>query len=128
MDKERFNQIRAIIAAGIGIIVAYGSVRNSWLLPAVAILGGGIALYMSRRKVSEVLHDERTAIIQQKASSRTLGYVTALTAIAGILLVELSYRGFTEYRLVGHALTYHAFIILGVQGLFTWYYQRQLGG
>jgi uncharacterized membrane protein len=128
LDKERFNQIRAIIATGIGIIVAYGSVRHSWLLPAVAILGGGIALYMSRRKVSEVLHDERTAIIQQKASSRTLGYVTALTAIIGIILVELSYRGFTDYRLVGYALTYQAFIILGVQGLFTWYYQRQMGG
>ena len=75
-----------------------------------------------------MVHDERTAIIQQKASSRTLGYITALTGLTGILLVELSYRGFTEYRLVGHAFTYQAFIILAIQGLFTWYYQRQMGG
>jgi uncharacterized membrane protein len=128
LGKEQYKQIKSIIAAGIGLIVAYGAVRHSWLLPAVAILGGGIALYMSRKQVSEVLHDERTAIIQQKASSRTLGYVTALTAIIGIVLVELSYRGFTEYRLVGYAFSYQAFIILGVQGLFTWYYKRQLGG
>ena len=128
MEKEKFRQIQAIIVTGIGIIVAYGAVRHSWLLPAIAIIGGGIAIYFSRKQVSEVLHDERTAIIQQKASSRTLGYVTALTGILGIILVEVSYRGFPEYRLVGYAFSYQAFIILGVQGLFTWYYQRKMGG
>lgn len=128
MKKEKFNQIRAIIVTGIGIIVAYGAARQSWLLPAIAVLGGIIALYVSRKQLSDVVHDERTAIIQQKASSRTLGYITALTGLTGILLVELSYRGFTEYRLVGHAFTYQAFIILAIQGLFTWYYQRQMGG
>ena len=128
MDKEKFNQIKTVIVTGIGVIVAYGAVRHSWVLPALAILGGVIALYVSRKQLSEVLHDERTAVIQQKASSRTLGYFTALTALMGIVLVELSYRGFEEYRLVGYAFSYQALIILGVQGLFTWYYQRQMGG
>jgi uncharacterized membrane protein len=128
MDKEKFKQIQTIIVTGIGVIVAYGAARHSWLLPTIAILGGGMALYLSRKQVSEVVRDERTAIIQQKASSRTIGYVTAITAIAGIILVELSYRGFTEYRLVGYAFAYQACIILGVQGLFTWYYRRQMGG
>jgi uncharacterized membrane protein len=128
MDKEKFNQLKTIIVTGIGVIVAYGAVRHSWVLPALAILGGVIALYVSRKQLSEILHDERTAVIQQKASSRTLGYVTALTALMGIVLVELSYRGFEEYRLVGYAFSYQALIILGVQGLFTWYYQRQMGG
>jgi len=128
MDKEKFYQIRTIIVTGIGVIVAYGAVRHSWLLPAIAVLGGGIALYVTRKQLTEVVHDERTAIIQQKASSRTLGYVTAITAFVGIILVELSYRGFDEYRPVGYAFAYQAFIILGVQGLFTWYYRRQLGG
>ncbi len=128
MDKEKFNQIKTVIVTGIGVIVAYGAVRHNWVLPALAILGGVIALYVSRKQLSKVLHDERTAVIQQKASSRTLGYVTALTALMGIVLVELSYRGFEEYRLVGYAFSYQALIILGVQGLFTWYYQRQMGG
>lgn len=128
MDKDKFYQIRTIIVTGIGVIVAYGAVRHSWLLPAIAILGGGIALYISRKQLNQVVHDERTAIIQQKASSRTLGYSTAITALVGIILVELSYRGFDEYRLVGYAFVYQAFIMLGVQGLFTWYYRRQLGG
>ena len=128
MDKEKFKQIQTIIVTGIGVIVAYGAARHSWLLPTIAILGGGMALYLSRKQVSEVVRDERTAIIQQKASSRTLGYITALTGLTGIVLVELSYRGFTEYRLVGYAFAYQAFIMLGVQGLFTWYYRRQMGG
>jgi len=128
VDKEKFNQIKTVIVTGIGVVVVYGAVRHSWVLPALALLGGVIALYVSRKQLSEVLHDERTAVIQQKASSRTLGYFTALTALMGIVLVELSYRGFEEYRLVGYAFSYQALIILGVQGLFTWYYQRQMGG
>jgi hypothetical protein len=46
----------------------------------------------------------------------------------GIVLVELSYRGFEKYRLVGYAFSYQALILLGVQELFAWYYQRQMGG
>ena len=51
MKKEKYNQIRAIIVTGIGIIVAYGAARQSWLLPAIAVLGGIIALYVSRKQL-----------------------------------------------------------------------------
>ena len=128
MDKERYNNLRTIVVIVIGVVVAFGTVRQSWTLPILTVLIGILSLITIRKQVTDVIHDERTIVIQQKASSRTLGYVTALTALVGIILVELSYRGFTEYRLVGFAFSYQAFIILGVQGLFTWYYQRQMGG
>jgi uncharacterized membrane protein len=127
MDKERYNQLRKVVVVAIGIVVGLGAVRHSWVLPMVTVLLGGVMLYTVRRQVTDVLHDERTVAIRNKAASRTLGYVTALTGLMGIVLVELSYRGFTEYRNVGYAFAYQANVILGVYALFVWYYGRQMG-
>jgi uncharacterized membrane protein len=108
-------------------VVSFGAVRHSWGLPMVTVLLGIVVLITMRRQVTDVLHDERTVAIRAKAASRTLGYVTALTGFLGIALVELSYRGFTEYRSVGYAFAYQANAILVIYALFVWYYGRQMG-
>ena len=128
MDKERYNNLRTIVVIVIGVVVAFGTVRQSWTLPILTVLIGILSLITIRKQVTDVIHDERTIVIQQKASSRTLGYLTALTGFLGLVLIELSYRGFPDYKLVGYAFVYQAFIFQGVYALFTWYYQRQLGG
>ena len=127
MDKERYNRIKTVVVIAIGIVVAFGAVRHSWGLSLVTVLLGIVMIYTIGRQVTDVLHDERTVAIRNKAASRTLGYVTALTGLMGIVLVELSYRGFTEYRNVGYAFAYQANVILGVYALFVWYYGRQMG-
>jgi len=127
MDKERYNRIKTVVVIAIGIVVAFGAVRHSWGLPLVTVLLGIVMIYTIGRQVTDVLHDERTVAIRNKAASRTLGYVTALTGLMGITLVELSYRGFPEYRNVGYAFAYQANVILGVYALFVWYYGRQMG-
>ena len=127
MDKERYNQLRNVVVVAIGIVVSFGAVRHSWALPMVTVLLSVMVLYTVRRQVTDVLHDERTVAIRAKAASKTLGYVTALTVLMGIALVELSYRGFPEYRNVGYAFAYQANFILGVYALFVWYYGRQMG-
>jgi uncharacterized membrane protein len=128
VDKERYDNLRNIVVVAIGFVVAIGAARNSWALPILAVLLGIIALFTLRRQVSEVLHDERIVVIQQKAASRTLGYVTATTGLLGLVLIEMSYRGFSNYRIVGYAFVYLAYVIMMVYALFTWYYQRQMGG
>ena len=127
MDKERYNQLRKVVVVAVGIVVSFGAVRRSWALPMVTVLLSVMVLYTVRRQVTDVLHDERTVAIRAKAASKTLGYVTALTVLMGIALVELSYRGFTEYRNVGYAFAYQANVILGIYALFVWYYGRQMG-
>jgi uncharacterized membrane protein len=128
MDKERYKNLRTIIVTIIGVVVAFGAVRNSWALPVLTVLIGIVFLITIRKQVTDVLNDERTIVIQQKAASRTLGYLTALTGLLGLVLVELSYRGFPDYKIVGHAFVYQAYAMMLVYALFTWYYQRQLGG
>ncbi len=128
MDKERYTNLSIVIVTVLGIVVAYGAVRSNWVLPILTMVIGIVLLFTLRRRVTDVLHDERTIVIQQKAASRALGYVTALTGLLGLVLVELSHRGYPDYRLVGHGFIYQAYAMMLVYALFTWYYQRQLGG
>jgi uncharacterized membrane protein len=128
VNKERYTRVKQLIVTIIGISVAFGVLSQSWVIPLVTITLGFVVLYVSNRQVTEILHDERTIAIQQKAASRTLGYVTAFTGFMGIALVELSFYGFSELRNVGYALAYQANIVLGVYAFFTWYYQKQMSG
>ena len=128
MGKERYNRVKQIVTGAIGVSTAFGIIRQSWTIPLVTITLGFLALYFFRKQVKDVLHDERTITIQQKAASRTLGYATTLTGLLGIGLVEISFHGFTEFRTIGYAFAYQANIILALYAFFTWYYQRQMGG
>ena len=128
MDKERYNRVKQAVTAAIGLGTAFGVLRQSYTIPLATITLGILALYILRNQVKEVLHDERTMMIQQKAASWTLGYVTAFTGLLGIGLVELSFHGFTEFRNIGYAFAYQANIVLALYAFFTWYYRRQMGG
>jgi uncharacterized membrane protein len=128
VEKEQYRILSIVIVVAIGVVVAFGAVRSSWVLPILTVVIGLVLLVTLRRRVTNILYDERTVVIQQKAASRAMGYVTALTALLGLVLVELSYRGYSDYRLVGHAFIYQAYVMMLVYALFTWYYQRQLGG
>ncbi|MCW4048607.1 MAG: DUF2178 domain-containing protein [Candidatus Bathyarchaeota archaeon] len=127
MDKTKYNQLKNGIVFVIGLMMAFGAIRHNYVLSMVTVVPGIVVLYTLRKGVSEVVHDERTAVIQHKAASRTLGYMTALMGLSGLVLVEMSFRGYSEIRDVGYAFAYMANIILGVYALFTWYYGKQMG-
>lgn len=128
MDKKRYNQVRAAVAAGIGIVMAYSVMRSSWALAMVSVLLAMAVLYAAKQRVDEVLYDERTRLIREKAATTTLGIVTVAMAAGGLLLVEASFRGYTAYRDLGYLLAFAANVILGVNAFFNWYYKNQMGG
>jgi uncharacterized membrane protein len=128
MDKETYNRIRAAVAALIGIIMAVSVLRNTWSLALGGVLLGMVVLIIAKRRVDQVLYDERTKIVREKAANATLGLVTVLLAVVGIGLIETSYWGYTANRELGYMMAFLANIILGVNALFNWYYKNQMGG
>ena len=128
MDKETYNRIRAVVATLLGITVAVSIIRNTWALALGGVLLGMVVLITAKKKVDDVLYDERTKIIREKAASATLGLVTVLLAVVGIGLIETSFWGYTANRELGYMMAFLANIILGVNAFFNWYYDNQLGG
>jgi len=128
MDKATYNRIRAIVAVGIGLVMAFSVLRNSWALASGSVaLAMGI-LFIARKQVNEVLHDERSIIIREKAANATLNLVVVAFAVIGLGLVETSFWGYTANREYGYVFAYIALIIMGINGFYNWYFNNRLGG
>jgi uncharacterized membrane protein len=128
MDKETYNRIKATTGAGIGIIAAYSAIVNSWALVSSAIVLGIVILLVAKKRVDQVLYDERTKSVREKSANATLGIVTVGFAAVGLMLIETSFWGYTANKEYGYIFAYISLLIMAINGFFNWYYDKQLGG
>ncbi len=101
-------------AAGYGV-----SARNS-LLPAIAFLIGIILIALGRRRVTEVMEDERVIRISEKASMRVYQVFVTAAALIGTTLLALN-----RYTEVGYTLAFSACALLILYMIFYEYYRRK---
>ena len=128
MKLETYNRIRTVIVFVQAMLVAYGVIQNNIFIVVVAVTSGIVALYISRRGLTEIVHDERTILIRSKAASTTLAITTVAMAIVGLSLAFLSGEGMGNYDQIGYLLAYQATIILCLNALLSYYYRKKLGG
>ena len=128
MKLEKYKSVRNAIVVAIAVLMAFGVVQNSILIALAAVTFGIVALYLLRRGLTEIEHDERTVLIRSKAASTTLAIVTVAMAITGLSLVLLSGQGIGNYEQIGYLLAFQALIILALRALLDYYYGYKLGG
>jgi len=128
MKLEQYKQIRSAITTVIGIAVAIAVVQDNIFLALVAVTIGVVALYLSRRRLTEIEQDERTILIRSKAASTTLAITTVAMAIIGLSLVFLSRQWIDNYEQIGYLLAFQANFILALNALLNYYYRNKLGG
>ena len=90
MKLEKYKRIRSGIIVAIATLMACGVVQNSIFIALAAVTFGIITLYLLRRGLAEIVHDERTVLIRSKAATATLAIVTVTMAIVGLSLIFLS--------------------------------------
>lgn len=127
MNKKTYKQVQSVVSVFIGFVVSISVIRNSYHLAMVGMALGMITLWVAGKQLEEIVNDERTAMIQQKASTMTLSILTVVLAFAGIASVELSFRGYEVIRDYGYFMAYLAMGIMTLNGFFTWHYGKQLG-
>jgi uncharacterized membrane protein len=128
MKLETYKKIRIVIASATAILMAYAVLQNNIFIAVVAVTSGIVAFYISRRGLTEIVHDERTLLIRSKAASATVAITTVAMTIVGLSLVFLSEQGIGNYELIGYLLAYQATIILCLNALLSYYYRNKLGG
>ena len=128
MKIESYKQLVRVVTATMGFIVALSVVLNNILLLLAAITMGMLIIYLAKRQVAEKDRDERTAIINQKASQATLSITVITLAISGLILILLSRQGYLNYEQVGFQLSVVGLLIMSLKAFFDWYYRNQYGG
>ena len=120
MNRKQFTLYVAAIAAAMGAIMGYGISTGNILLPIIALVAGITLISLGRRKVTEVIEDERIYRISEKASRRTLQIFGIGAALTGAILITL--REMTE---VGYTLAFSACALVILYLVFYGYYSRR---
>jgi len=128
MKLEKYKKIRSAIMVAIATLMAFGVIQNSIFIALAAVTFGIVTLYLLRRGLTEVEHDERTVLITSKAASATLAIITVGVAVIGLSLIFLSGQGIGNFEQVGYLLAFQANIILALRALLNYYYRNKLGG
>jgi len=120
MDRKKFVMYVAVVCAAMGAFVGYGvSVRNA-LLPAITFAIGIVLIALGRRRVTEVMEDERVIRISEKASRRVYQVFVTAAALIGTTLLALN-----RYTEVGYTLAFSACALPILYMFFYGYYRRK---
>jgi len=120
MDRKKFVVYAALVCAAMGAVVGYGvSVRNA-LLPAITFAIGIVLIALGRRRVTEVMEDERVIRISEKASMRVYQVFVTAAALIGTTLLALN-----RYAEVGYTLAFSACALPILYMIFYGYYRRK---
>ena len=94
MNKKTYKRVQSGVVAFIGLVMAVSVALGRYEVGMIGVILGMLALYTAGKQLDEVIRDERNAMIQQKASTMTLSVITIGFTFGGILVEELSYRGY----------------------------------
>ena len=125
MNKERLRFLRMLIVVVVGALIGWSVAIGNAIIPIPVVLCGLVLLYLLRKRVKEVIDDERMHKINEKASKVTLQIFGIITALLGAILIALSQGGLTDYRQAGFTLAYSACFLLLVHLLLYSYYTRK---
>ena len=128
MDAMMQKIVTTIIVVITGYLVAIGINLNIAYLPVVTLLTGALAIRLLRRRGEEVLYDERTVTINQRASAAAIAAFTLGVTGIGWLMMTWGTTIDPAYKGIGYALVYMGCGLLLLRTLFQYYYSWRLGG
>ena len=128
MDATTQKIVTMIIVAATGYLVAIGINLNITYLPVVTLLTGALAIRLLRRRGKEVLYDERTVTINQRASAAAIAAFTLVVTAIGWLTMTWGTTLDPAYKGIGYTLVYLGCGLLLLRMLFQYYYSWRLGG
>ena len=120
MDKKQFTLYEIIMIAILGAIVGYSVYIKNMLLSLFAVVAGVTLLSLTKRKVTEVLEDERIYRISEKASRKTLQIFGISAALIGVIMISSK-----EFAQAGFALSFAAIALIILYLIFYGYYNKR---
>jgi uncharacterized membrane protein len=128
MSYRTYRKIQAINGLVLGGIIGASAGLGNWIIPLCAIIISISLMMVLRRRVKEIVVDERTYTIAEKAARITVSIgVIGMAAIGAILLLvsHIESIGLTQ---AGFALIYAACALLIINYVAYYYYSKRLSG
>jgi uncharacterized membrane protein len=128
MSYRTFRIIQAFIGMALGAIVGGFTASGNWIIPLVGIMASLIIMMFLRRRIREVVVDERTRIIAGKAASLTITSGTMIMAVSGIIMYIVGRDSAQGLQWGGLTLLYAACGLMVINALANVYYKEKYSG
>lgn len=117
MTLKKYQQIKLIITVFIAVIFSQALVLRNFLIPLAVIIVSSLLLLILRRRVKEVIADERDYLLSGKAASLAIQIYSWLAVV--IMFVLYANRGLNpSYEVVAMTLAYSTCFLMIVYSLF----------
>ena len=127
MKRKQFRIISLLISMILGIIFSFSVSIGNPMLAVASFFAGASIMYISKRRLEDVVEDERIRQISQKASWITLQFLAVSFALGGAVLIAMK-GTYSDYTDLGFFMAYVSCAVLVLYSLFYTYYNREYGG
>jgi len=124
MTKKAFSIYRIIAVIIVTIIVSISINYGNWYLPVISIMASWLFLYTLRRKVKEVIADERDYIIAGKASGLAMKIYISFSVIIGVILYSTGKENEILFNIATTLLYSACFLMIFYAVLFKIYERK----
>ncbi len=126
MDRKTYAICGVIIAMTLGGVIGFSITIENVILPIVAVTVGMALLYLCKSRVKEVIEDERTHRISERASRKTFQIFTPSVALIGVILIAWRNK-YPNLAQSGFTLAYSVCALLMLYNIFYMYYNKKYG-
>jgi uncharacterized membrane protein len=124
MNLKTYNKTRMAIAAVLGGLVSFSVVSENYVLPMIATVTALILVLALRRRVSEVISDERDYHIAGKAARWTISVYAILAGLGSIVLMAFR-KTDPSLELLGSILAYSACFVMLLQSALFYFFAKK---
>lgn len=135
MNRKQYRQIRVFVALFVSFVVSQAVVRDSYLLAAAGVVTGMVFLGVARAKTN-IVTDERDAIIREKAARMAYGIFTPTLGLAAFFLMLPTKGGLSVFskgewafiEALGSIFAYLTLFLIALYAISYHYFNRKYGG
>jgi len=125
MTKKQYLICRLIVSFLTAMFVAISMVKNNYIVPLLVIVAGMSLLYSCRKKVQDVLADERDYQVAGKSARYVLYFYSFIGAITSMILFVVA-KDNTVLMLLANFLAYSICLLMIVNSMiFKWLNSRK---
>ena len=126
MTRKTFVIYKIIVAVAVGFVTSVSINNGNWYLPIIFIVAAWAFLFALKKRVREVMADERDYRLAGKASMHAMTIYSILAPVVGLFLY-ISGKDNAILFAIGNTLLYSACALILIYSLLFKVYERKDG-
>jgi uncharacterized membrane protein len=128
MSFKTFTRIRIFVLIIMAGLISWAIVSGNALLPIPVVIAAVVIVLLLRKRVKEIVIDERVYSIAEKAAYITFRIFGIAAAVTGATLVALGWESSSDLYKIGLTLAYAVCGLMVIYYIAYIYYNRKYSG